>query len=133
MKLVGRIVMVAVAIICFSVNIPIVMNGIKAVQEAGWSFETFFENTKILISLLSSVLYLVIGVAAILSAVTGHVGFWMFFLSVVGIALAIWYCVDGFQKGTMTEIGDILKLIPDFGVPLLYAVGAILLKLGRKD
>ena len=132
MKLVGRLVMVAVAIICFAVNIPIVMNVVKTVQEAGWSFETFFENIKLLISILSSVFYLVVGVAAILAAVTGHVGFWMFFLSVVGIALAIWYCVDGFQKGTMTEIGDILKVISDFGVPLLYAVGAILLKLGRK-
>ena len=132
MKLVGRIVMIAVAIICFAVNIPILMSGLKAVQEAGWSFETFLDNTKILISLISSVFYLVVGVAAALAAITGHVGFWMFFLSVVGIALAIWYCVDGFKKGTMTEVGDILKLIPDFGIPLLYAVGTVFLKLGRK-
>ena len=132
MKLIGRIIMVAVAVICLSVNIPILLNGIKTVQEAGWSLETFLDNTKILISLISSVFFLLFGVAAALAAISGSVSFWTFFLSVVGIALAIWYCVDGFQKGTMTEFGDIAKLIPDFGIPLLYAVGAIFLKLGRK-
>ena len=131
MKIIGRIIMAAVAIILLSVNIPILISGINTVKEAGWTFETFLENTKILISLVNAVFNIAFGLAAALAAISGRVSFWTFVLSVIGIILAVWYCVDGFQKGTMTEFGDIAVLIPNFGMPLLYAVGAVFLKLGR--
>ena len=61
MKIIGRIIMAAVAIICLAVNIPVLIAGIQAIKEAGWTLETVFSNVQIVLSLVVPVYYILFG------------------------------------------------------------------------
>lgn len=133
MRLIGRIIMLVVAIGLFASNIPVLLQHIDLLNQAGWGdFSSYPDKFSALIGIISNGFWCLLGLFAVIAAIRGNIGFLTFILCIVGIGIMVWFFVQGFQSGQFTGFNDILPYIPSMIFPFLYFVGGVILKLSPK-
>ena len=133
MRLIGRIIMLAVAIGLFASNIPAMLQHINMLNASGWTdFQSYPDKLNALIGIISAGLWCLLGLLALVAAIRGNVGLLTFLLCLIGIGIMVWFFVQGFQSGQFTGFDSILPYIPSMIFPFGYFVGGVILKLSRK-
>lgn len=133
MRLVGRIIMLAVAIGIAATNIPNFINELGVIKTLTWTdIQSIPANFNALIGLLSAAAWLLLAVFALWAAIRGNVGFLTFIICLVGIGFTAWNIWQGFDSGTYTQFTDAWTYIVSMIFPIGYFVGGVMLKLSRK-
>ena len=127
MKLIGRIILIAVGIALLAMSIPIIMGAVPTLQQQTSGITEWLQvKLPAVITIAGQGINVIAAILAIVAALLGKKSFWLAVFAIVMVISPIYTLVVGIQNGTINGWEPILQYIGQFGLPLLYFIGFLL-------
>ena len=131
MKLLGRLILLAVGVAIFALNIPMLINIIK-----GFDWSTFnptvADHWKVIWAVVGRGAVLFTGLIALTCALVGKATFLLGLIAIIQIAVAGYNVYLGIQNGSITtDWKVILDTVISFIIPIGYFLGTLFISFGR--
>ena len=127
-KIIGRLMLLAAGIILLSVAIPQVMGAVNYLNtnNAWWNFANEVARNN-MVTVLGQGLNGLGGVIALIACLIGRKSVLLALYAIVMMISPVYTVVTGVQGGSITfDWQQILLLVEQFGVPILYFLGFLL-------
>ena len=134
MRTAGRIILLVVGALLLYSGITSIISGVQTINAAGWSVAIFTDQT-LLSAFIKIIVYgfdALMGLTAVFAGLKGHSFFWLTIFSLLMIAGVIVYFVQGYNAKTLGDWKNILNIVAGFALPILYFVGALLVRAPKK-
>lgn len=130
MKVAGRIILLAVAVAIFALNIPTIITTINTTDWTAVSDPAFAAAVATVASRGVACLG---GLIALVCALIGRATFTLGLISLIMIAMVVIDIINNVNAGVnYADITIILRTIADFGIPIGYFVGTLFISFGRR-
>lgn len=128
MKLVGRILLIAAAVLLAIGAVPGFIDTIKYFNEVGWlQVINGEENIARFVSFLGHAVNILFAVIALLAALVGKKSFLLALTALILMVAPVMTIVGWVQAGQAFEFDMVLRIITGFTAPVLYFVGFLLI------
>ena len=128
LKVIGRIMLAVAGIILLVAAVPVIMGSVNYLNTNGawWNFGDEVARNHMFTVLAQGVNALG-GVLALVACLMGKKSLLLALYAVIMMIHPVYVVVTGVQGGTITwDWNQILLLVEEFGVPLLYFIGFVL-------
>ncbi|MBP5216700.1 MAG: hypothetical protein J6038_02565 [Bacilli bacterium] len=124
MKLIGRILLIAAAVLLAIGAVPGFIDTIKYFNEVGWvQLINGEENISRFVSFLGHAVNLLFAVIALLAALVGKKSFLLALTAIILMIAPVMTIVGWVQAGLAFEWDMVLRIITGFTAPVLYFLG----------
>ena len=132
MKLIGRLLLLAVGGVLLYLSITSIISGWQTIQNIGW--ENFFsaDTWGAVSSILVQAFYALCGLYSVFLGLRGKTSFISFIAAAILLAIVVFRSIDFFKSETPKNWDNILNLILTYLMPIGFSAGVFLLTLGGK-
>lgn len=131
MKVLGRLILLAVGGVLLYLSITSIISGWSTIQSIGW--ENFFtqDTWNAVSSIAGQVLKAICGLYCVFLALRGKSSFFSFIIAAILIVIVVFRSIDFFNSTAEKNWNNILNLILTYLMPIGFAVGVLLLTFDR--
>ena len=124
MKIIGRILLIAAAVLLAIGAVPGFISAIQHFNEVGWlQVINGEENIALFVAFLGHAVNLLFALIAVLAALVGKKSFALALTAIILMIAPVMTIVGWVQSGTAFEWDMVLRIVTGFTAPILYFLG----------
>lgn len=124
MKIIGRILLIAAAVLLAIGAVPGFISTIQHFNEVGWlQVINGEENIALFVAFLGHAVNLLFALIAVLAALVGKKSFALALTAIILMIAPVMTIVGWVQSGTAFEWDMVLRIVTGFTAPILYFLG----------
>lgn len=127
MKTIGRIILIVVGALLLIFSIPLIINAVNALNASGWTDLTAYpDKMQQLMIIIAQGVNALFGLVALIAALRGKRSFLLLLSAILLLITPVSSLIYGIQNNTLNDAHSILVYIEEFGLPIAYFVGLLL-------
>ena len=132
MKLLGRIILLAVGGALLYLSISSIITSVQAIQAQGWENIFSKDTLNAVLQLLTQIFYALSGLYSIFLALRGKSTFISFIIAAILVAIVVYRTIQFTKSGAEVNFKSIFNLILTYLMPIGFSLGVIFLTMEGK-
>lgn len=132
MKLLGRIILLAVGGVLLYLSISSIISSIHVIQAQGWENVFSKDTLNAVLQLLTQIFYALGGLYSIFLALKGKSTFISFIIAAILVAIVVYRTIQFTKSGAEINFENIFNLILAYLMPIGFSLGVIFLTMEGK-